>query len=266
MGESFGGDPERVTIFGQSSGAGSVSVLLTSPMARGLFQQVIIQSWSTASTIKPGEAETVTHMVLDELALPQLNILNELRQVPVQRLIDASKLLSFVSLRPVEDGVVLLKPPLEAMKEGLHSGIPILAGGTKDEYGMKASRLPLFKENKSDDLIRYAKEFTQPYWNEVAPYYLSNEAAGSTIAEKMKRLMSFHLYTYPMEQLLTVLGEQSSPLWAYRFDWKSTAGNGARFIPNLQWIHIERNVLYGSVHANIWVSRITPSNQEWIRV
>jgi para-nitrobenzyl esterase len=91
---------------------------------------------------------------------------------------------------------------------------------------MSASRDPVFVRGDEREIVRHCAEMTGPFWDEVAPYYWASEAAGRTAAEKMKRLMTFHRYTYSTERLLSALADRMAPVWAYRFDWRSPVAGG----------------------------------------
>ena len=225
----FGGDPDRVTIFGQSSGAGSVSVLLASPKAKGLFRQAILQSWSTSSTASVEFAEDVANRLLGVLGIePGREAVRKLRDMPAQRLSDAAARLPYVSIRPVEDGVVLPGAPLDRILDGCADGMPVIAGFTRDEFWRAALATPAFQGGNEEELIRFCERETGPYWAFVSGFYLRDPEAGGTLKERMKRLMTYHRYLYSMVKLTDALAGRKGggPTWVYRFDRRSRANGG----------------------------------------
>ena len=86
---AFGGDPGNVTLFGESSGGGSVTTLMTVPSAEGLFHQAIAQSSPATSVYGRERASTVAHRLLKLLGLSPEQV-GELRRIPVDRLARAS--------------------------------------------------------------------------------------------------------------------------------------------------------------------------------
>src|SRR6266851_6712135 len=121
---SFGGDPGNVTIFGESGGGAKVCVLMAMPAARGLFHKAIIQSGPAVEMMSRADATATATQVLAELGLAT-NQVNELRQIPAKRLLDAQmailkrvSLMSFANRRrvgfnPVVDGSHLPAGPFE---------------------------------------------------------------------------------------------------------------------------------------------------------
>ncbi len=140
----FGGDPGKVTIFGELGGGGKVSVLLAMPPARGLFHRAVIQS-GAAIRVSTGErANALAEAVLTELgigrdqcqrlqSLPPAQVLAAI--APAARAVGRSRwpLLDRYDFGPVVDGVDLPQHPAEPEAPALADGIPLMVGGTKEE-------------------------------------------------------------------------------------------------------------------------------------
>ena len=137
--EAIGGDADRITLFGESAGAGSITALLGMPLARGAFRRAIIQSAAPAGMLETGDAEARTRALLERLAIPQDEV-TRLCDVPVEALLDAQaaciaegvwKTGMFFS--PVVDGDGLPERPLNAIVDGAAAGVDLVIGTTTDE-------------------------------------------------------------------------------------------------------------------------------------
>ena len=145
---AFGGDPDRVTVFGQSGGGSKVGALMAMPMACGLFHRAIIQSASSVlrfATLE--EAERNTHHLLHELGAGPGD-LTTLFEAPPARLLSAmDKAIEEAGYvddyRPVVDGRVLPSQPFSPDRpESMAPEIPLIIGWCENEQRLAFSRDP----------------------------------------------------------------------------------------------------------------------------
>jgi para-nitrobenzyl esterase len=127
---AFGGDPKRVTIFGESAGAGMVANLMTVPQAKGLFERAIGESsaWATTrverlSTL--AEAEQAGEKFAASLGAHSLA---ELRAKPAEALRTDGR-----GTAPVVDGWLIPEDPGKVFAEGKQIPVPVLVGSNRDE-------------------------------------------------------------------------------------------------------------------------------------
>ena len=147
---AFGGDPENVTIFGQSGGGGKVAALMAMPAAKGFFHRAIIQSGPFLKALSPDYSLRTAELLIAELGLSKSQV-KELQKIPADRLLGAAaeamkklpKTRPFqrdgygweasVGWGPTVDGHILPNHPFDPGAPMVSSNVPLITGTNLNE-------------------------------------------------------------------------------------------------------------------------------------
>ncbi len=204
---AFGGDPGNVTIFGQSAGGGSVSILPVMKEANRYFQKVIAQSGSTTLAFPVGceAAQGKTKALLEYTGCKTMDEIMALSEEKLQEAY-VNAVGKFTSC-PYYGTEVLPEAPIEMYKKGYAKHISIMAGSTADEMRLFMGEGPmlsleeqkLYAQRAAGDAVPYLKEEDKKYYEEFKRVCRFQEP-GLVETEFINELM----FRVPMLQQLNV--------------------------------------------------------------
>ncbi|WP_336994384.1 carboxylesterase/lipase family protein [Lelliottia amnigena] len=232
---NFGGDPGRVTLFGQSAGAGSVAIHLGNPETKGLYQQAILQS-PPMQWISPADASRITRQFTDNLGIPADP--EAVARVPFEDLVqnvlkvgeqikDTAQWgrlsLGGTAFLPVADGKIVIKSPMEDLAMTDSNRVPVIVGSTDSEFrlyllpGDGIQKITIKDVNTVIDELGLPASALQAY----SKNSISAESPGDIYAQ----IMSDYTFRMPALNIARLLSRNQNT-WFYDFSWRSPAYNG----------------------------------------
>jgi para-nitrobenzyl esterase len=239
--QAFGGDPNRVLIFGQSGGGAKVGTLMGMPSAKGLFHRAVVQSGSFAFTNTPEKSRRLADLILAELGitasgLDRLHALPyaDLQRASVEAMLKANgaaagvpdirNMANRLMFAPVADGRVLPEPPFSPRAPSVSFDVPMIVGTTLNEFTTGTNH-PEYELMTEAELLAKAE----------ASYPGRGSAVVSAFRQRTPKAKPFDLWsriaTAPVRQAAidqaaakAALG--GAPAYLYWFTWQTPIFDG----------------------------------------
>ncbi len=231
--ENFGGDPNRVMIFGESGGGRKVGTLLAMPDAKGLFHCAVNQSGPTIRLVTKENANVAIKAVMDELQIAH-NDVRKLQQVPLDKFMPAylaaSRKHGFnhstTGFAPVVGGASLPQHPFHPSASAVMPDVPVMVGTNRTELTLQlAGDDAAFKLDEAGLAKRAQDMFGEKAQGLIATYRKAEPKA--TPSELFFLMASDNRYCAP---IMTIAERRAAlgraPVYAYYFAWETPVQGG----------------------------------------
>ena len=227
---NFGGDPGRVTIFGESAGGWSVCMHLASPLSAGLFQRAILESGGCDTTVTMEQGFSDADAFAAKLGCSGQDAVSCLRSKSADQVVAAMKTRKestgdFLTLKnwnhvwaPHEDGWFLKETPIKSLQSGNYNQVPFMVGSNRDEAKLFAAENQLSNRRTPKSKVTAAVD----------------QSLGLSLAKEFAKLYPFTSYRRAMDALVDAKGDihlgckcfaaaeataPAQPTYYYRFDY-----------------------------------------------
>ncbi|MFZ9418254.1 MAG: carboxylesterase family protein [Sediminibacterium sp.] len=215
---AFGGDPNQVTIAGQSAGAFAVNHLCATPLAKGLFKGAIAQSGGSVltSTLRPTTSlQQAENMGIDFAKHFKVSSIQDLRKISAEDILKSNQGLSY----PIEDGYVLPSSIADIYSNGKQNDIALMLGWNLDD---KVTGPPVNAEAYKQQL---QKQFGTNAEKVLQYYPATNDAIAATSQDNLSRDGFFGVQGYAWAN--AQLHKGKSKIFIYNFNRKLPAYSAA---------------------------------------
>ena len=237
---AFGGDPDNVTIFGESAGGMSIGTLLSMPLAQGLFRRAILQSGAAHHVISSATARRVGEYLAEKLGVDAT--LEAIAAVPLDRLVMAQVGLSAdvferpdparwgevaanqMPFEPIIDGEVLPARPIDRIAGGASADVDVLIGTNSEEERLFMVPNGTLNHINDEILAGTIAAYGLPVAETLAAYRAARP--GATAGDLFEAIVTDWFFRIPAIRLAEAHVQNNGHTYMYEFAWRSPQFDG----------------------------------------
>jgi para-nitrobenzyl esterase len=236
----FGGDPNLVTVFGQSGGARKVETLLAMPAAKGLFHRAIVESGAAVTLVDRDVAVHNAQQLLAKLSIDPKNV-RELQKLPVEKIMAAYFAVlkdnpsidpSLAGFSPTVDGKIVPQHPFSPKASPISADVPMMIGCTRTEMTLFSINDPSAFSQTDEDMRKRVGNILGDRATAIIDLYekLNPGASPSDIYFLIASDYRYGAPTMIAAQRRAALGK--APVFLYYFTWETPAQGGRLKTPH----------------------------------
>jgi para-nitrobenzyl esterase len=236
--DRFGGDPNRVMIFGESGGGGKVCMLLASPPARGLFHAAVIESGPSLRAGERNQATKTAERLLAELKIPAKE-LPKIQELPTSRILAAYFAMSSGlsgpgggGFGPVLDPQILPSHPFDPTATTVSENVPVIVGWNKTEQTAFSLGQDALWNLDEEGMRSRVEKLAGPDTDRLIELY-RREYPGISPSAIHFRIASYSMMgsgSVKIAERKAALGK--APAFLYRLDWETPVLGGKLISPH----------------------------------
>ena len=234
----FGGNPDNITVFGESAGGMSIGALMSMPAAKGKFPKAILESGAANTVSDLDEAVKMSEKYLEVLGLTG-NDVEALHGLTTGQLMDAQQRLGDIMreaehrvtpFQPLVDGKIIPERPINAIRKGSASGVIAIIGTNLEEWKLFAMMEPGFKDMDEASMMARLGGMIPPDIVKIliADYRKARNARGDSTrpADILTAIQTDIMFRMPAISLIEAQRDCGQDVYNYLFTWKSPVMDG----------------------------------------